>query len=88
MFHSRGTHYPKSYLMTTGCDFVMKELKVISLSPLPPPSSPSGGAIHGPVPAILLPVTSGQKRAIFPLHVGKTSIFPTKTSIEILNHKP
>uniref|UniRef100_A0A7S0VKT5 Uncharacterized protein n=1 Tax=Hemiselmis tepida TaxID=464990 RepID=A0A7S0VKT5_9CRYP len=28
MFHSKGTHYPKSYVMTTGCDFVMKELKV------------------------------------------------------------
>ncbi len=28
MFHSKGTHYPKQYAMTTGCDFVMKELKV------------------------------------------------------------
>eukprot|EP00961_Rhodomonas_salina_P266906 3606576-Rhodomonas_salina.1 len=28
MFHSKGTHYPKQYQMTTGCDFVMKEQKV------------------------------------------------------------
>ncbi|KAJ1490938.1 P-loop containing nucleoside triphosphate hydrolase protein [Baffinella frigidus] len=28
MFHSKGTHYPKQYVMTTGCNFVMKELKV------------------------------------------------------------
>jgi len=28
MFHSKGTHYPKQYVMTTGCDFVMKELRV------------------------------------------------------------
>ena len=28
MFHSKGTHYPKQYAMTTTCDFVMKEVKV------------------------------------------------------------
>mmetsp|Transcript_62225 Transcript_62225/g.166967 ORF Transcript_62225/g.166967 Transcript_62225/m.166967 type:complete len:196 (-) Transcript_62225:138-725(-) len=28
MFHSKGTHYPKQYAMTTGCDFVMKEIKI------------------------------------------------------------
>lgn len=28
MFHSKGTHYPKQYAMTTGCDFVMKEVKI------------------------------------------------------------
>jgi transport family protein 27 len=28
MFHSKGTHYPKQYQMTTGCDFVMKEIKL------------------------------------------------------------
>jgi hypothetical protein len=33
MFHSKGTHYPKQYVMTTGCNFVMKELKVRN----PPP---------------------------------------------------
>ena len=28
MFHSKGTHFPKQYQMTTGCDFVMKEIKL------------------------------------------------------------
>eukprot|EP00960_Hanusia_phi_P016442 484457-Hanusia_phi.AAC.1 len=28
MFHSKGSHYPRQYNMTTGCDFVMKEMKV------------------------------------------------------------
>mmetsp|Transcript_12319 Transcript_12319/g.42911 ORF Transcript_12319/g.42911 Transcript_12319/m.42911 type:complete len:88 (+) Transcript_12319:86-349(+) len=28
MFHSKGSHYPRQYNMTTGCDFVMKEIKV------------------------------------------------------------
>ena len=28
MFHSTGPHYPKQYAMTTGCDFVMKEIKI------------------------------------------------------------